>query len=200
MYKNLVEKIFFVSEEGKNDINNDNFIDVTKEWIGSKKIHRGNIYEATYYETNDKKRYYVDGKNVVLDYSYKELEVAKWLIDTFGGTIYMLPRVNNPSGIKTADYLWNNEKWDLKAIHGGSKYSFSHAVEGMKNQANNFIFDVSDSYLLVEQLLIYVNKIFNSKHTSWVNKIILKYKNMVIAVYIRKEMTSVLEHRDHLTN
>lgn len=70
----------------------------------------------------------------------------------------------------------------------------------MKNQANNFIFDVSDSYLLVEQLLIYVNKIFNSKHTSWVNKIILKYKNMVITVYIRKEMTSVLEHRDHLTN
>lgn len=28
----------------------------------------------------------------------------------------MIPRVNKPDGIKTADYLFRNEYWDLKEI------------------------------------------------------------------------------------
>lgn len=46
-----------------------------------------------------KKKYFVDGKRVVLDYSDKEKEIAKWLGKTFGGKIYMLPRINEPEGI-----------------------------------------------------------------------------------------------------
>ena len=65
-------------------------------------------------------KYYVDGKYVIFDYNKKELEIATWLVNTFGKKIYLLPRINYPKNIKTADYLWNNEFWDLKEIQGSS--------------------------------------------------------------------------------
>ncbi len=37
----------------------------------------------------------------------------------------MLPRVNYPEGIKTADYLFRGEYWDLKEIYGNGKTFFS---------------------------------------------------------------------------
>lgn len=51
----------------------------------------------------------------------------------------MLPRINNPKGIQTADYLWNGEYWDLKEINGNGKNILFHAVENHEKQAKNFI-------------------------------------------------------------
>ena len=104
-----IDEIWFVFEDSEiYNLSSKKYIDVTKEWLDEATPNDGIVTEASFY-SNDKNKYYVDGKNVVLDYSKQELEVAKWLLDTFGGNIYMLPRINNPSGIKTADYLWNNE-------------------------------------------------------------------------------------------
>ena len=51
-----------------------NYINITKDWLNN----RDNeiiVEESNYYESNGIK-YYVDNKNVILDYSKKELEVA----------------------------------------------------------------------------------------------------------------------------
>lgn len=89
-----------------------------------------------------KKKYFADGKRVVLDYSDKEKEIAKWLGKTFGGKIYMLPRINEPEGIQTADYLFKGEYWDLKSISGRSNQVLYHSIYKKKTQSNNFICDV----------------------------------------------------------
>lgn len=94
--------------------------DVTDYWFKSSISNTHEVKDGMYFEHNGIK-YVVDGKNVVLEYSLKELEIAEWLENTFGGEIYMLPRVNQSFGIQTADYLFRGEYWDLKEISGNSK-------------------------------------------------------------------------------
>lgn len=174
-----------------------NYINITKDWLNN----RDNeiiVEESNYYESNGIK-YYVDNKNVILDYSKKELEVAIWLTKIFGYKVKLLPRINVPEGIKTADYLFKDELWDLKEINGYSKYSFGHAVEGKKKQANNFIFDITKSKLSKKDIYVQLNLLFASKHTSCISKVIIKDNKKLLGVY-KKEMTSVQEHQDHLIN
>ncbi len=101
--------------------------DVTQEWLDKANPNSHKVKNRNYYEYVNV-NYEVDGKNVVLDYSLKEKDVAEWLENTFGGELYMLPRVNKPDGIMTADYLWNNEYWDLKTIIGSGKQVLYHSV------------------------------------------------------------------------
>lgn len=87
--------------------------DITEKCFNNK-YKKYYVIDAKYFCVG-KKKYFVDGKRVVLDYSDKEKEIAKWLGKTFGGKIYMLPRINEPEGIQTADYLFKGEYWDLKS-------------------------------------------------------------------------------------
>ena len=89
-------------------LTSNSYTDVTKNWIENSNPNSHRVLTSGYFIFKQKK-YKVDGKNVILDYSKKEKEVAEWLEDTFGGELYMLPRVNYPEGIKTADYLFRGE-------------------------------------------------------------------------------------------
>ena len=165
---------------------NINYIEVTKEWLDNAKPNNHIVKDANYYEGVDGTKYYVDGKNVVLDYSEKEKEVAKWLKNTFGGKIYMLPRVNNPSGIMTADYFFKNEYWDLKEILGNGKHTLDSAIKKKKSQAKNFIFDISNSVINIESINNQIKKIYKSKDRKWIDKILVKRNNDVVIIYKRK--------------
>ena len=122
----------------------------------------------------------------MLDYSEKEKEVAEWLENTFGGEIYMIPRVNIPDGISTPDYLWNNEKWDLKNITGTGKRVIEDAIKRKKKQADNFILDVTESKIDDKEIIEQLAKVYKSKSTEFVNSIIIKRNNDVIRIYKRK--------------
>ena len=89
------------------------FIDVTKICLDNAKPNSHKVIDLNYWIINNKK-YKVDNKNIVLYYSKVEKECALWLANTFGGEIFMCPRVNKPEGIKTPDFIWNNERWNLK--------------------------------------------------------------------------------------
>lgn len=117
-------------------------------------------------------------KKVVLDYSNKEKEVAEWLENTFGGEIYMLPRINNPEDISTADYLFKDEYWDLKKIKGKSKQVLYHAVYKKKSQSSNFIFDISMLDLRNIDFQQQINNLYNRKDTDFLEKVILKKGNV----------------------
>ncbi len=108
-------------------------IDVTKEWLENATPNSHVVRDMLYFEYKGEK-YFVDNKNVVLDYSKEEREVALWLENKFGGEIFMLPRINKPDGIMTADYLWNNEYWDLKKITGYSKRAIEMLLKEKKHK------------------------------------------------------------------
>lgn len=162
-----------------------NYQDVTKEWLDRANPNSHRVKDRNYFEAKDRIRYYVDNKNVVLEYSKKEKEVAEWLENTFGGEIYMLPRINKPDGIQTADYLFRGEYWDLKEINGNGKNILFHAIEDHQLQAHNFVFDFSNSSLTDLDILKRINRLYSIKKLYWLNKIILKRDQNIILIIKR---------------
>lgn len=161
------------------------FKDITQKWIDNAKPNSHIVKDKNYFEYNNVK-YKVDGKKVVLDYSDKEKEVAEWLENTFGGEIYMIPRINNPKNIETPDYIFKKEYWDLKQITGNGKHTLDSAIKKKKNQSKNFIFDISLSEMSVEESEKQINKIMSSKDRQWVKKIIIK-KDEMVKVYKKRD-------------
>ncbi len=96
----------------------------------------------------------------------------------------MLPRINSPKGIKTADYLFRNEYWDLKTINGKSKQVLYHAIYKKNTQSSNFIFNVTSSELDINELQNQIYNLYHRKDTEFLQKIILK-KGESIFVYTR---------------
>lgn len=166
---------------------NKNYVDVSKEWFDNATPNTHKVLDRQYFE-KDNIKYEVDGKNVVLDYSNIEKEIAEWLEKTFGGEIYMLPRVNNPEGIQTADYLFRGEYWDLKVISGKSKQVLYHAIYKKKTQSNNFIFDVLSSELDINEFQNQIYKLYNRKDMDFLQKIILKAENDIFVYERNKKM------------
>lgn len=163
----------------------ENYTDVTNEWIINAKPNTHIVKDRKYFEHNGIK-YKVDNKNIVLDYSDKEKEVSIWLENTFGGEIYMLPRINKPDGIQTADYLFRGEYWDLKKITGKGKNTLDSAINKKKSQSNNFIFDISNSEITLEAIDKQLSSIYENKYRKWIDKIIVKQNNNVIVINKRK--------------
>lgn len=95
----------------------------------------------------------------------------------------MMPRINYPNGIMTADYFFKNEYWDLKTIKGSGKRSIEDAIKKKRKQSNNFIFDITNSKMELESLLFQIEKIYISKTTNWVDKVIVKKNEDVILIY-----------------
>ena len=160
--------------------------DVRQEWFDNATPNSHSVQDKNYFE-HEGVRYEVDGKNVVLDYSQYEKEIEEWLENTFGGEIYMLPRINNPIGIETADYLFRSEYWDLKEIFGNGKHTLDSAIKKKKDQANNFIFDISNSKMTNKEAIRQLNLIFKSKDRRWLENVILKRNKEVIVILKRKK-------------
>ena len=182
-YDYLFSDNYYVIYEEVNLYGN-NYLDITKEWINNAKPNSHKVKNRHYFEY-EKIKYRVDNKNVVLDYSDKEKEVAIWLENTFGGEIYMLPRINIPNGIMTADYLFRREYWDLKTINGSGKRVIEDSIKKKKRQAENFIFDITNSEIEKDNLFNQLKKIYSSESTKWVSKVIVKKKNTVIGIFKR---------------
>ena len=182
-YDYLFSDNYYVIYEEVNLYGN-NYLDITKEWINNAKPNSHKVKNRHYFEY-EKVKYRVDNKNVVLDYSDKEKEVAIWLENTFGGEIYMLPRINIPNGIMTADYLFRREYWDLKTINGSGKRVIEDSIKKKKRQAENFIFDITNSEIEKDNLFNQLKKIYSSESTKWVSKVIVKKKNTVIGIFKR---------------
>lgn len=159
--------------------------DVTKEWLDKATPNSHKVLDRKYFKY-DEIKYKVDGKNVVLDYSDKEKEIAIWLENIFGGEIFMLPRINNPKGIETSDYLFRNEFWDLKEIIGNGKHTLDSAIKKKKNQSQNFIFEISSSKMSIEDAQNQISKIMSSTDRQWIKKIVLK-KDGIVKVYKKRD-------------
>lgn len=160
--------------------------DVTQEWLDTANPNSHRILDRDYFEHGGIK-YDVDGKNVILDYSSKERDTAEWLENTFGGELYMMPRINKPDGIQTADYLFKNEYWDLKEIKNNGKNVIDNRVNGLRGQTSNFIFDISGNLLDDNQVMKQIEKMYNSPKRDWVDKVILVRDKSLIKIYKRNK-------------
>ena len=158
--------------------------DVKNDWV-SKSSKEFQIEDLSSYSV-DGTEYVVDGHNVVFDPSTDERKIANVIGNTFGGTVQLVPRVLNPQGVKTPDYIFNGEKFDLKTVTGSSKNVLYNALKGGRNQAENFIFDISQNPLEVKDLTHQAEMLFESKNREFVKRIILIKDEVVLNVFERK--------------
>lgn len=144
------------------------------------------IKEQQYFIDNGGNKYNVDGKHVIMKPTEKEKEVAKLLGEIYGGKIKIIPRINEPENIKTPDYMIRNKKYDLKEIYGNSRNTIYNAITKKKEQADNFIFDISKTEMEEIEAIEQIQNIYKSKHKSWINEIILIKDNQILKMYKRK--------------
>lgn len=161
--------------------------DVTREWFAHATPNSHKVRDVHGF-VQDGEIYTLDGKNVKLDYDAHEKEIAELLESKLGGDIRMMPKVEYPQGIETPDYLFRGERFDLKTLEEGtSKNAVYNRLNESQNQADNFILDISNSPLGVEELIRQSKAIFTSRHTRRINKILLINGREIILVLERKK-------------
>lgn len=131
--------------------------------------------------------YKVDGKHVILDSTKHEKEVAEILGAYLEKKVYLIPRIVYPQGISTADYLIDDAKYDLKEPQGNGKNVFYNMVHKKKSQAENFVFDISQCSLNIEEVDEQILKLYTSKWTAFVNEVILLKNGEVTKRYNKQK-------------
>lgn len=158
---------------------------VKDEWLSNTNPSEAKVSEMNSWEYNGQK-YQVDGKHVVLDYSQKEKEVGEWLSKLFGKNVQMVPRVNYPKDIPTPDYLIEGMKFDLKEISGNGKNVFDNASKKAKDQAENIVFDITNTPLTEQEILNRLEGIYKSGRRG-LNIAVLKKSDDLIDILEPKE-------------
>jgi SPP1 gp7 family putative phage head morphogenesis protein len=155
--------------------------DITNEVLNRKANRKGAVEDLLEY-TVDNVTYIVDGKHVVLDYSKKEKHIAEIIKEQIGGNIKMVPRIMVPEGISTPDFLIDGQKYDLKEPIGKSNNVLYNMVNKKKQQASNFVFDISNCPLDNDNLIEQANRLFNSYHTGFIQNIMLIKDDKIIKI------------------
>lgn len=161
------------------------YIDITEE-MTKKDKQNFKLIEQQYYIDENGNRYNVDGKYILLEPTEKEKEVANMLGELYGGNIKIIPRINEPKGIKTPDYIVKNKRYDLKQIKGNGKYVIQGNLKGKQKQADNFIIDITKSEINIEEAVKQIENIYSSKHFLWLDRIVLLKDKEFLKIYKRK--------------
>ena len=148
------------------------YTDVTEKWRAEATPNSHTVQDLQEYTANGV-TYKVDGHNVVLDHTEHEKEIAGLLEKEFGGEIGLVPRVNNPQGVSTPDYIFRGEAYDLKTLgeKAGGNTIFNRVKKAAK-QGQRFILDVTKTTLDEKTIDAQIEKIFARKDTEWVDEII----------------------------
>ena len=162
------------------------FIDITKKVI-QKREKKKNIEFLNEIIVNGV-TYKVDNKHIILRPKRDELEIAEILAEKLGWKVSIRPNIIYPQNICSADYDIDGELYDLKTPLSNNIHAIYNCIHKKKKQANNFIIEISKSGLTWEEAIEQIeNEIYKSKHTNFVNRIVLIEKNSKkIKVYQRK--------------
>lgn len=162
------------------------YADVTEKWREQTTPNSHIVQDLKEY-TVDGVAYKVDGHNVVLDYSPHEKEIAELLEKEFGGELYMVPRVNNPQGVPTPDYLFRGKGYDLKTLSKeAGENTIINRIKKARKQSKNFVLDVTNAKKITQTALkSQIQRIYEDKETAFVDTIIV-VRNGNIVVVVKK--------------
>lgn len=161
-----------------------NIMDITDEWTKSKG-KKGVVVEKQDYIVNGV-LYKVDGKHVVLCPTVKEMEIADILKNKYGKNVELVPQVMFPQGIQTPDYLVDGERFDLKSPIGRGKNLLYGLIAKKRKQSHNFIIDVTDCPLKLEDLEKQAKDLYRSPRLGFLEKIVFIKDGKVEKVIFRK--------------
>lgn len=159
--------------------------DVTSEWKVVDENKSKEVKDLSEWEHGGNK-YTVDGKHVVLDYDKHEKEVAEIIAKKYGRDVFMVPRILNPTGIRTPDYKINQSLYDLKTPGGKGKNTIFDAIKGSKYQADNVIMCIDKTPLRIEEVERQIEGVYESKRTDFIDEVVVLKSGEILKVYKRK--------------
>ena len=165
------------------------YLDVTREFLkkATPNSHKIKFNNKTFIDNKTNIKYIVDGKHIKFNPSKKEIEIAEWIEGILGGKIEINPKISEPAKIRVPDYYYKGMRLDLKDINGNGKNTLDTALKSKKEQADNFIFDITEKCKLDNQkILKQIERIYNSSNRDWVNMIFLRRKKQLLKIYLRK--------------
>ncbi len=158
--------------------------DITQEWTRTKGI-KGSVAEKQEYTVNGT-TYQVDGKHVILRPTAQEREVAEALGRKYGKRVEYVPQVVFPQGVQTPDYLIDGERFDLKSPIGRGKNLLYGMIAKKKEQSHNFIIDITNCPLSVEELEEQAERLYGSWRVSFLEKLVFMKNREIVKVLSRK--------------
>lgn len=161
--------------------------DITGRWYPDAVPGSHEVKDLLEYTAPDGSVYKVHGRDVVLDYTPHEKEIAELLAREVGGEIFMVPKVNNPQGVRTPDYLFHGRAYDLKTLgkDAGPNTMFNR-VKKATGQASGIIVDITNTSLADEVVGSQIDKIFRSSETQFVKEIVIVQVNSIRQIIRRK--------------
>ena len=161
--------------------------DITGRWYPDATPGSHEVRDLMEYTAPDGKVYRVHGRDVVLDYDAHEKEIAELLEREIGGEIFMVPKVNNPQGVRTPDYLFHGKAYDLKTLgEEAGPNTMYNRVKKATGQAAGIIVDITNTSLTDEIIASQINKIFRSSETQFVKEVVIVQGNGIRQVVRRK--------------
>lgn len=160
------------------------FTDITNEWTKSKGA-KGSIIEKQEYTVGDT-RYKVDGKHVILHPDAQERQIADMLGAKYGKNVEFVPQVIFPQGVQTPDYMVDGDRFDLKSPIGKGKNLIYGLIAKKRKQADNFIVDISNCPLSVEEIMVQIEGLYMSPRVGFLEKVVLVKNMEILKVYGRK--------------
>lgn len=161
------------------------YTDITEQIVTQTK-KQFKITEQNFYVDSDGTKYEVDNKHVVFEPTEREREVANMIGEICGGEVNIVPRVNEPSGVKTPDYIINGDKFDLKEITGHGKYVIEGNIKKKQKQANNFIIDITNAGIDMQEAIRQIENIYNTKRYEWVDRLFLLNNSEFLKIFKRQ--------------
>ena len=172
-----------VKYETKEEVNKLPYTSLKAEWL--KNYKKPKVVDAEYWEYNGTK-YFVDGENVVLDYSKTEEKIAHQIANMFGVEVKLNPKIQKPKGIPAADYMINGVAYDLKEIEKDGNNNIDSAVKSAKRQASNFVLDYTKSKLTKSEIDSRLNRLYQNPLRYWVENIIVISNDVIEDVVTKK--------------
>lgn len=160
-------------------------VDVLEDFNSKAKPKSGSIiYDKSF--TYEGVTYDVDGINVKQHNNPHEIAVGEMLHNKFGGNIEFVPEVNGKYNyVKTPDYIWNDEKWDLKELNGKSSDAIRNAIKSKEKQSHNFIIDITNYQNDIDDVLKQCEIVFNASNTKFVEHLMIIKDMKVLHIFKR---------------
>ena len=95
-------------------------------------------------------------------------------------------RKSTPNSHEVKDAKYYEDAKENKYYVDG-KNVLDNRVNGLKKQANNFIFDISNTPISIKEIKNQIDKLYESPNRKWINKIMLIKNQKLICIYIRKK-------------
>ena len=180
---------------------NDNYLDVTDQWLENAKPNSHEIIIDDYFIDDFGIKHPIKGREKVHISSINsdEYKMALIIKKTLGGEIHMVPTItdisNSHFGVKTPDYIWNNEKWDLKTPQYKDNYEnimndiFKKPY--LKLQSTKFIVDLINFPVISDnEIMSICKRMFNNKYRKWIKALIIVKNKKIYKIFIKKDSSS----------